>query len=55
VFCWHGVDSENKTRMIPNKEQFTRIKIIPDQFYYNVSIPHNRLKQGHDYIPDRLL
>lgn len=35
-FCWHGVDPDNKTRMIPNKHVFTRIKIIPDQFYYNV-------------------
>ncbi|XP_059178290.1 uncharacterized protein LOC131957472 [Physella acuta] len=35
-FCWHGTDPENKTRMIPNRHRFTALKVIPDQFYYNV-------------------
>ncbi|XP_071164795.1 uncharacterized protein LOC143067695 [Mytilus galloprovincialis] len=35
-FCWHGIDPDNKTSMIPNSNRFSRLKIIPDQFYYNV-------------------
>lgn len=37
-FCWHGVDPNNKTRYIPGSNKFTKLKLIPDQFYYNVSI-----------------
>lgn len=36
MFSWHGVDPDNKTNMIPDKNKFSRLKIIPDQFYYNV-------------------
>ncbi|CAG5120011.1 unnamed protein product [Candidula unifasciata] len=35
-FSWHGTDPDNKTRMIPNQNKFTVLKIIADQFYYNV-------------------
>ncbi|KAK6989606.1 type II secretion system (T2SS) protein E N-terminal domain [Biomphalaria glabrata] len=35
-FSWHGTDPENKTRMIKDQNKFTVLKIIPDQFYYNV-------------------
>ncbi|XP_005099279.1 uncharacterized protein LOC101862874 [Aplysia californica] len=35
-FCWHGTDPNNKTRMVRGIDQFTVLKIIPDQFYYNV-------------------
>ena len=36
-FSWHGTDPNNKTRMIAGQHCFTVLKIIPDQFYYNVS------------------
>ncbi|XP_064638809.1 uncharacterized protein LOC135494610 [Lineus longissimus] len=35
-FSWHGTDPENKTRKVPDSLQFTKLQIIPDQFYYNV-------------------
>ncbi|ESO98885.1 hypothetical protein LOTGIDRAFT_231232 [Lottia gigantea] len=35
-FVWHGTDPKSKTNMIPNADRFTKLKIIPDQFYYNV-------------------
>ncbi|KAL3847254.1 hypothetical protein ACJMK2_018175 [Sinanodonta woodiana] len=45
-FCWHGTDPSNKTRMIPNKNKFERLKIIPDQFYYNV----DEVRTGDDAL-----
>ena len=36
-FKWHGVDSANKSRMIPNHNQFTQLAVVQEQFYYNVS------------------
>jgi hypothetical protein len=39
-FSWHGKDPRdphNKTRKIPGGLQFTKLRIIPDHFYYNVS------------------
>ncbi|XP_065840952.1 uncharacterized protein [Oscarella lobularis] len=35
-FSWHGTDPANKTRLIPNTWKFTKLKVVPDQFYYNV-------------------
>lgn len=35
-FRWHGTDPQNKTRMIAGQHCFNILKIIPDQFYYNV-------------------
>ena len=35
-FSWHGTDPNNKTRMIPAQSKFTTLRVIPDQFYYNV-------------------
>lgn len=35
-FKWHGTDPENKTRMIPGKDKFQQLAVIPEQFYYNV-------------------
>ncbi|RUS72351.1 hypothetical protein EGW08_019887 [Elysia chlorotica] len=35
-FSWHGTDPSNKTRMIAGQHCFTVLRIIPDQFYYNV-------------------
>ncbi|KAL4234685.1 hypothetical protein ACF0H5_006326 [Mactra antiquata] len=35
-FQWHGTDPDNKTRMIPGKDKFKQLAIIPEQFYYNV-------------------
>lgn len=35
-FCWHGVDDENKTRYVANKNIFEMLNCAPDQLYYNV-------------------
>jgi hypothetical protein len=35
-FEWHGTDPENKTKKIPGAMKFTKLQVIPDQFYYNV-------------------
>ncbi|KAF6039732.1 hypothetical protein EB796_001954 [Bugula neritina] len=35
-FSWHGVDPDNKTRQVAGANVFTKLKLIPDQFYYNV-------------------
>ena len=37
-FVWHGTDPENKTRLVPGLLRFTQLTIIPDHFYYNVSL-----------------
>jgi len=39
-FTWHGkdpLDPNNKTRKVPGGLKFTKLRIIPDQFYYNVT------------------
>ena len=36
-FVWHGTDRQNKTQKIPGALRFTKLRVIPDQFYYNVS------------------
>ncbi|KAL5004389.1 hypothetical protein ScPMuIL_017845 [Solemya velum] len=36
-FDWHWTDPKNKTRVIPSGKVFTKLQIIPDQFYYNVN------------------
>jgi hypothetical protein len=36
-FSWHGTDPSNKTRLIPNQSKFKKLKVVPAQFYYNVS------------------
>ena len=35
-FVWHGTDPLNKTRKVPGALKFTKLRVIPDQFYYNV-------------------
>lgn len=35
-FSWHGTDPKNKTRFVQDIHQFIVLKVIPDQFYYNV-------------------
>ena len=35
-FVWHGTDPVNKTRKVPGALKFTKLRVIPDQFYYNV-------------------
>ncbi|ELU16707.1 hypothetical protein CAPTEDRAFT_223305 [Capitella teleta] len=35
-FEWHGTDPNNKTKKIPRGLHFTKLQVIPDQFYYNV-------------------
>ncbi|XP_065827479.1 uncharacterized protein [Oscarella lobularis] len=35
-FQWHGVDSKDKTRWIPNDHTFRKLSAIPGQMYYNV-------------------
>lgn len=36
-FSWHGAMKDNKTAYLPNLNQFTVLKIIPDQMYFNVN------------------
>lgn len=51
-FVWHGTDPENKTRKIPGALRFNKLQVIPDQFYYNVSIGIHSLKLSlvwHNY------
>ena len=36
-FSWHGEDTTNKTRKIKGALQFKLLRVIADQFYYNVS------------------
>ncbi|XP_064615579.1 uncharacterized protein LOC135479619 [Liolophura sinensis] len=36
LFEWHGKDPVSKTRKIPGQLKFTKLRVIPDQFYYNV-------------------
>ena len=35
-FVWHGTDPTNKTRKIPGALKFIKLRVIPDQFYYNI-------------------
>ena len=35
-FVWHGTDRNNKTTKKPGALTFTRLRVIPDRFYYNV-------------------
>lgn len=35
-FCWHGVDDENKTKYIAEKNKFEILNFAPNQLYYNV-------------------
>lgn len=36
-FTWHGEDGDHKTRIIPGAKTFEKLRLIPDQFYYNIS------------------
>ena len=36
-FSWHGTDPNNKTRKVPNALKFKKLRVIPDQMYYNVN------------------
>lgn len=36
TFRWHGADPKNPRRKIPNALEFTRVRIIPDQLYFDV-------------------
>lgn len=36
-FCWHGTDPNNKTNLLRGQDTFTKLLVIPNQFYYNVS------------------
>jgi hypothetical protein len=36
-FRWHGADPKNPTRKIPRALQFKKLRIIPDQMYFDVS------------------
>ena len=36
-FVWHGTDPKNKTVKKPGILKFTKLRVIPDQFYLNVS------------------
>jgi len=35
-FSWHGTDARQGTRKIPNALQFEKLRIIPDQLYFDV-------------------
>ncbi len=35
-FCWHGADPINPHRKIPRALKFTKLRIIPDQMYFDV-------------------
>ena len=35
-FVWHGTDPKNKTRKKPGILKFNKLRVIPDQFYFNV-------------------
>ena len=36
-FVWHGTDRDSKTTKKPGALTFTKLRVIPDQFYYNVT------------------
>jgi hypothetical protein len=36
-FTWHGEDGEHKTHIIPGAKNFQKLRLIPDQFYYNIT------------------
>lgn len=36
-FSWHGEDPDNKTRKVKGALQFTKLRVVADQFYFNVS------------------
>ena len=33
---WHGTDPENKTKKVPGALRFIKLRVIPDQFYFNI-------------------
>src|SRR5262245_1175697 len=35
-FCWHGADPKHPNRKIPRALQFTKLRVIPDQMYFDV-------------------
>jgi hypothetical protein len=35
-FCWHGADPVNPKRKVPSALQFTKLRVIPDQMYFDV-------------------
>ncbi|CAF1135529.1 unnamed protein product [Didymodactylos carnosus] len=36
-FIWHGEQEEHKARIVPGAKVFKKLRLIPDQFYYNIS------------------
>ena len=35
-FSWHGADPKNPTNKIPNALKFVKLRLVPDQLYYDV-------------------
>lgn len=35
-FSWHGTDPKQNYRKVPSALQFTKLRVIPDQLYFNV-------------------
>lgn len=35
-FVWHGSDPSDKTRKVPGGTRFIKLRVVADQFYYNV-------------------
>ncbi|CAF0789104.1 unnamed protein product [Adineta ricciae] len=36
-FTWHGEDGAHKTHIVPGAKKFQKLRLIPDQFYYNIT------------------
>ena len=36
-FTWHGEDGAHKTHIVPGAKKFRKLRLIPDQFYYNIT------------------
>lgn len=36
-FCWHGADPDRPDRKIPRGLRFTKLRVIPDQMYFDVA------------------
>ena len=36
-FSWHGEDPKRKAHLLPGQDKFSKLKIIPRNFYYNIT------------------
>ena len=49
-FVWHGTDRHNKTKKVPGGLTFTKLRVIPDQFYYNIEDVSLEISYSYIYI-----